>query len=134
MNHPVGIQPLEQFILRLALIPSAIACLHRARPPVRLLKRMLTIQSSRRVNDMAQESPTGFNEGMNPLLVAGLERTGCLAEAEYMNAELFGNGPRPRGSLGTSFRGCSAYPSRVSRMERLTHKSKGATMTGGLER
>ena len=28
----------------------------------------------------------------------------------------------------------SAYASRVSRMERLTHKSKGATMTGGLER
>ena len=75
----------------------------------------------------------GLSEGMNAL-VAGLERTGCLAEAEYMNAELFGNVPRTRGSLGTSFRGCSAYASRVSRMERLTHKSKGATMTGGLER
>ena len=30
MNHPVGIQPLEQFILRLASVPSAIACLQRA--------------------------------------------------------------------------------------------------------
>ncbi len=82
---------------------------------------------------MAQESPTGFNEGMNAL-VAGLERTGCLAEAEYMNAELFGNVPRTRGSLGTSVSKRSAYTSRVSRVEGLTHKSKGATMTRGLER
>ena len=74
----------------------------------------------------------GLSEGMNALM-AGLERTGCLAEAD-MNAELLGNVPRTRGSLGTSFRGCSAYASRVSRTERLTPKSKGATMTGGVER
>ena len=79
----------------------------------------------------------GLSKGMNALM-AGVERTGCLAEAD-MNAELLGNVPRTRGSLGTSFRGCSAYASRVSRTERLlpsredgtaTPQSKGATMTG----
>ena len=61
MNHPVGIQPLEQFILRLASVPSAIAFLQRAPPPARLLKRMLTIPiPSRRVSGMAWESPPWF--------------------------------------------------------------------------
>ena len=44
----------------------------------------------------------GLSEGINAL-VAGLERPGCLAVAEYVNAELFGNVPRTRGSLDTSF-------------------------------
>jgi hypothetical protein len=34
----------------------------------------------------------GWAEGMNAL-VAGLQRTGCLAETEYMGAEFFGNIP-----------------------------------------
>ena len=55
----------------------------------------------------------GFNEGMNAL-VAGLERTGCLAEAEYMNAELFGNVPRTRGSRYIGF---EALGVRVTRFE-----------------
>jgi hypothetical protein len=33
-----------------------------------------------------------LSEGMNAL-VAGLQRTGCLAEVEYINVELFGNVP-----------------------------------------
>ena len=40
----------------------------------------------------------GVPEGMNAL-VAGLEQTGCLAEAEYMNAELFDNAPREARSV-----------------------------------
>ena len=50
-----------------------------------------------------------------------------------MNAELFGNVPRRRGSLGTSVSKRSAYTSRVSRVEGLTHKSKGAVPFASLK-
>jgi hypothetical protein len=70
---------------------------------------------------MAQESPAWFEEGMNAL-VAGLERPGCLAEAEYMNAELFGNVPRTRGSLDTWF--SRVLGERVTRFEDGTANSQ----------